>query len=462
MARTESHASGSSTLDAALAVLRSPPRGSSCANTTRSPRKSEPYPDAFSRNVALAQSSPMTSAPPKYAFPSVLLRSASDSATATRSSLALLGPSEGPELPAGGSSSRDVAEPGASAAGPPSTVDAGELPAKRKKCKKKPAGYIPRPPNSFMLYRSAQLKALAGCKDEQGARLQQADLSRLIAGLWRDEGPEIREQYARQAVKEKEEHAKRYPDYAYRPKSRRKPSNEGSPLSTPASVSNIVAPSGLVVPASATSEESIHVSLPADMCNIPCSDMLLPPFEYPNLLSPMSPQFDQDFQNALAPPPRAAAEAWTAFSSAPVTWFNSAHSSAFDPALVNGLPVPPQSAPAGLKSFDFVPTPPPSSTMETPSLPNYLLPLQPPLTFDEFITSAPFSGVDFSSACGTAGMTCEIALPPSNALHLAALPSYDDLSLPEPPATAPPSMTTSSDPFDAIFQQLVCSDDTPP
>ncbi|GAA5867851.1 hypothetical protein JCM3774_005881 [Rhodotorula dairenensis] len=81
------------------------------------------------------------------------------------------------------------------------------------------SGHIPRPPNSFMLYRSAQNKLLSQVRSEEGDKLQQADLSRMIAQMWQDETPEVREHYAKQAAAEKAEHALKYPGYTYRPKS---------------------------------------------------------------------------------------------------------------------------------------------------------------------------------------------------------------------------------------------------
>lgn len=43
------------------------------------------------------------------------------------------------------------------------------------------SGHIPRPPNSFMLYRSAQNKLLSQVRSEEGDKLQQADLCELLA-----------------------------------------------------------------------------------------------------------------------------------------------------------------------------------------------------------------------------------------------------------------------------------------
>ena len=87
--------------------------------------------------------------------------------------------------------------------------------------------------NSFMLYRSAQLKELGEYRDESGVKLQQADLcaslasrlflslktrltfrsraARLIAVKGREESTEVREGYTRRALQEKELHALRYP-----------------------------------------------------------------------------------------------------------------------------------------------------------------------------------------------------------------------------------------------------------
>lgn len=100
------------------------------------------------------------------------------------------------------------------------------------------SGHIPRPPNSFMLYRSAQNKLLSQLRSQEGDKLQQADLcecrvgkgsrtflgeaddgslfpsARMIAQMWHDETPEVRDQYAKQAAAEKAEHALKYPGKA--------------------------------------------------------------------------------------------------------------------------------------------------------------------------------------------------------------------------------------------------------
>jgi hypothetical protein len=73
-----------------------------------------------------------------------------------------------------------------------------------------------RPPNMFILYRSLNLH-----KFETGGR--QSELSKMISAAWHNEPEHVKDYYAALAEREKEEHAKRNPGYAYKPApSRRK------------------------------------------------------------------------------------------------------------------------------------------------------------------------------------------------------------------------------------------------
>ncbi|KAI9240961.1 MAG: high mobility group box domain-containing protein, partial [Podila humilis] len=68
---------------------------------------------------------------------------------------------------------------------------------------------IPRPPNSFMIYRREKATNHAG--------LIAAELSTKLAKAWRNETPETRAHYARLAEQAKAEHTLRYPTYKFTP-----------------------------------------------------------------------------------------------------------------------------------------------------------------------------------------------------------------------------------------------------
>ncbi|GLB43205.1 putative high mobility group [Lyophyllum shimeji] len=77
---------------------------------------------------------------------------------------------------------------------------------------------IPRPPNSFMLYRSDMGPRLP--PPPPGTTRPQAEVSRLVAKLWHNEAPEVRREYMRRAAEKKKEHEAMYPDYTYKPRSK--------------------------------------------------------------------------------------------------------------------------------------------------------------------------------------------------------------------------------------------------
>ncbi|EIW82589.1 hypothetical protein CONPUDRAFT_120688 [Coniophora puteana RWD-64-598 SS2] len=74
----------------------------------------------------------------------------------------------------------------------------------------------PRPPNAWILYRSDKLKSLP--PQEPGApRRAQAEVSKLISDMWKNEEESIRLEYERLAETKKAEHQRRYPDYRFQP-----------------------------------------------------------------------------------------------------------------------------------------------------------------------------------------------------------------------------------------------------
>ncbi|KII92243.1 hypothetical protein PLICRDRAFT_103505, partial [Plicaturopsis crispa FD-325 SS-3] len=73
----------------------------------------------------------------------------------------------------------------------------------------------PRPPNAWIIYRSDKLQQLAPPPGQKSP--PQADVSRTIAKMWRQESDPVREHYERLAEKKKAEHAIMYPNYRFQP-----------------------------------------------------------------------------------------------------------------------------------------------------------------------------------------------------------------------------------------------------
>ncbi|KAJ7072458.1 hypothetical protein C8F01DRAFT_1104064 [Mycena amicta] len=67
----------------------------------------------------------------------------------------------------------------------------------------------PRPPNAWILYRTDRAKEIG--------RKAQADVSREISAMWRNELPVVRAQYERMADIKKAEHHAMYPEYRFQP-----------------------------------------------------------------------------------------------------------------------------------------------------------------------------------------------------------------------------------------------------
>lgn len=79
-------------------------------------------------------------------------------------------------------------------------------------------GKVPRPPNPFILYRSAYVE-VAQKRYLQG---NQTIISRILAESWRKEPHEVKEKYCHLARIEKENHQKAFPDYKFTTKPRKK------------------------------------------------------------------------------------------------------------------------------------------------------------------------------------------------------------------------------------------------
>lgn len=74
----------------------------------------------------------------------------------------------------------------------------------------------PRPPNAWILYRSDKIKVLPPAAPGQRSRAQ-ADVSKLISDMWRNESDAVKLEYERLADAKKAEHQRLYPDYRFQP-----------------------------------------------------------------------------------------------------------------------------------------------------------------------------------------------------------------------------------------------------
>ncbi|KAF2196947.1 hypothetical protein GQ43DRAFT_341549, partial [Delitschia confertaspora ATCC 74209] len=82
----------------------------------------------------------------------------------------------------------------------------GNLPTNSKK--------PPRPRNCFILYRDSESKRIKAQCPEMSVQ----EISKIVGQQWRSGGPELQAYWKLLARKEKEEHARRYPDYKYSPR----------------------------------------------------------------------------------------------------------------------------------------------------------------------------------------------------------------------------------------------------
>ncbi|KAJ3372912.1 hypothetical protein GGF31_001449 [Allomyces arbusculus] len=101
----------------------------------------------------------------------------------------------------------------------PATAAAAAAPRARAKPNK-----IPRPENSFFLYRRAVYPAVV----KANPHVSNPDMSKIISEMWRSELPEVREHYKHLAELAKKEHARKYPDYKYQPKRTKRDAKAGT------------------------------------------------------------------------------------------------------------------------------------------------------------------------------------------------------------------------------------------
>ncbi|TFK66380.1 hypothetical protein BDN72DRAFT_899899 [Pluteus cervinus] len=116
--------------------------------------------------------------------------------------------------PEGASSASEPSSP-TSTLFPPSTEPAPPPARKRIPPGKRPSqGYIPRPPNAFMLFRADFVRQ----KHVPGSiETNHGSLSKIIGNCWRALPPSERSIWEGKAKKAKADHKQRYPDYRFRP-----------------------------------------------------------------------------------------------------------------------------------------------------------------------------------------------------------------------------------------------------
>jgi len=111
-------------------------------------------------------------------------------------------------------------------------------PAGPRRTAKKPqdSPRVPRPLNSFMMYRKEkQHEVLA-----RYPNVDNRDISRIVAEWWNAESDAVKKEFRTRAEKAKKEHMEKYPGYKYRP---RKRSNSASSDTKPVALSS--SPKGL-------------------------------------------------------------------------------------------------------------------------------------------------------------------------------------------------------------------------
>ncbi|CAG8807879.1 41477_t:CDS:1, partial [Gigaspora margarita] len=73
---------------------------------------------------------------------------------------------------------------------------------------------LPRPMNSFMLYRKVKAKEIRA----KNPRITTGNLSKEISKMWHKEPLEVKSKFMKMAEEAKQQHMKKYPDYKYCPK----------------------------------------------------------------------------------------------------------------------------------------------------------------------------------------------------------------------------------------------------
>ncbi|KAF4616581.1 hypothetical protein D9613_008949 [Agrocybe pediades] len=124
--------------------------------------------------------------------------------------------------------------------------------AKPSKTRKgKSEGHIPRPPNSFMIFRSEYGPIYR--EQHQDRRVTCEEISQAAGAEWRQLSMAERQTWVKKAMKAKEAHKAQYPDYCYRPrrsnpakKKKKKSESDREPAEEPQAAANIDDPEHLL------------------------------------------------------------------------------------------------------------------------------------------------------------------------------------------------------------------------
>ncbi|KAF8659216.1 hypothetical protein AX16_001877 [Volvariella volvacea WC 439] len=161
----------------------------------------------------------------------------------------------------------------------------------------------PRPPNAWILYRADKMREIP--KPQPGEpRLVQADISRLISRMWKEESDETRAEYERRADAKKAEHAIRYPDYRFQPMSKEEKKEKREQKKIRKREGKRVSRGQTPTPAGPS---SIASDLPTQVLPVPLSTVfhVAHPFGLPGQTSPViitpTPQM-QPKSEAIVPP----------------------------------------------------------------------------------------------------------------------------------------------------------------
>ncbi|KAF4622547.1 hypothetical protein D9613_008974 [Agrocybe pediades] len=89
--------------------------------------------------------------------------------------------------------------------------------ASKPRRNKKSPNYVPRPPNSFILFRAHMRKQLPPVSPGRPPRTLQEE-SRLIGAMWHAASKDVRQEYVSLQEQAKENHRLRHPDYKFSPR----------------------------------------------------------------------------------------------------------------------------------------------------------------------------------------------------------------------------------------------------
>ncbi|KXS15771.1 hypothetical protein M427DRAFT_98607 [Gonapodya prolifera JEL478] len=77
---------------------------------------------------------------------------------------------------------------------------------------------VPRPPNSFILYRREASRAIISEHLERGEAISNIKVSKLVGERWANESREVKQKYAKMALECRKKHMELYPGYKYTPR----------------------------------------------------------------------------------------------------------------------------------------------------------------------------------------------------------------------------------------------------